>query len=149
MNERISLSVTMKDGSTMNMDWCDWVTSASQALTTAEDLVFYVGDTIEDDDRLTDAVKIVADEVLFDGSKVVNRVSAVIKDNAAAKAFVNDLWLDNGNHGFADLIDLETAQDDLENFKRDEWELPDGITAENYMDAWNQLVNEYSEMEVQ
>ena len=78
MTERISLTVTMKDGSTKNIDWCDWTTSASSALTTAEDLVFYVGDTIEDDDRLTDAVKIVAEEVLFDGSKVVNRVSAVI-----------------------------------------------------------------------
>lgn len=71
------------------------------------------------------------------------------ENDTAVKDFVNDLWLDNGNHGFADLIDLETAKDDLENFKRDGWELPDGITAENYMDAWNQLVNEYSEMEVQ
>lgn len=107
MNERISLSVTMKDGSTKNIDWCDWVTSASCALTTAEDLVFYVGDTIEDDDRLTDAVKIVADEVLFDGSKVVSRVSAVIKDTVwyAVQEDSTDGW-DNGSYDYNVAVEM-------------------------------------------
>lgn len=88
------------------------------------------------------------DYMLMLGSQKVG--GFVIEENdTAVKDFVNDLWLDNGNHGFANLIDLETARDDIENFMRDEWELPDGITAESYMDAWNELVNEYAEMEVQ
>ena len=36
-------------------------------------------------------------------------------------------------------MDLDTARTDLENFRRDGWELPEGITPESYMDAWNEV----------
>lgn len=39
-------------------------------------------------------------------------------------------------------MDLSTAGDDLERFSREGWDLPDGITADDYMSTWNELVDE-------
>lgn len=38
------------------------------------------------------------------------------------------------------LMDEETAAGDLENFRADGWDLPDGITPRLYADAWNSQV---------
>lgn len=39
-------------------------------------------------------------------------------------------------------ITLADAENDLRNFAADEWDLPEGMTAEAYMEAWNALVDE-------
>ena len=37
---------------------------------------------------------------------------------------------------------IEEAEADIRNFDADGWELPDDITAEEYMEIWNELANE-------
>ena len=54
--------------------------------------------------------------------------------------FVQDLWESDPNGSHTELLDLETARKDLENFAG--WDLPDDITPESYMEAWNELVRE-------
>ena len=39
-------------------------------------------------------------------------------------------------------ITIEEAEADIRNFDADGWELPNDITAEEYMEIWNELVNE-------
>lgn len=39
-------------------------------------------------------------------------------------------------------ISIETANQDMANFAADGWEMPDGMTAEEYMTEWNALVDE-------
>lgn len=54
--------------------------------------------------------------------------------------FVRDLWESDPNGSHTELLDLEIARKDLENFA--DWDLPDDITPESYMEAWNELVRE-------
>ena len=54
--------------------------------------------------------------------------------------FVRDLWESDPNGSHTELLDIETARKDLENFA--DWDLPDDITPESYMEAWNELVRE-------
>lgn len=54
--------------------------------------------------------------------------------------FVRDLWESDPNGSHTELMDLETARNDLENFA--DWDLPEDITPESYMEAWNELVRE-------
>ena len=42
----------------------------------------------------------------------------------------------------AEPMTIEEAEVDIRNFDADGWELPDDITAEEYMEIWNELVNE-------
>ena len=37
----------------------------------------------------------------------------------------------------APMITEEEAREDLENFRREGWELPEGITAEEFAEIWN------------
>ena len=41
----------------------------------------------------------------------------------------------------AETMTIEEAEADIRNFNADGWELPDDITAEEYMEIWNELVN--------
>lgn len=41
----------------------------------------------------------------------------------------------------AEPMTIEEAEADIRNFNADGWELPDDITAEEYMEIWNELVN--------
>lgn len=56
------------------------------------------------------------------------------------KEFIEMLW--NNAQDKPEEIDISTARDDLENFRRDGWTLPEGITPESYMEAWNAYVRE-------
>ena len=56
--------------------------------------------------------------------------------------FVRDLWESDPNGSHTELLDLETARNDLKNFAAEGWELPEDITPESYMEAWNELVRE-------
>lgn len=38
-------------------------------------------------------------------------------------------------------LDIDTAAEDLDNFRSDGWTLPDDITPESYAAEWNRLVN--------
>lgn len=40
-------------------------------------------------------------------------------------------------------LDLATAQQDLRNFRAEGWNVPDDLTAEEYLEIWNGLVSEY------
>ena len=42
--------------------------------------------------------------------------------------------------GTLEPMDLDTAKIDLNNFKRDGWDLPEGITPEEYAETWNELI---------
>lgn len=42
-------------------------------------------------------------------------------------------------------MDLQTAADDLNNFRVYGWDLPEGIVPETYADTWNALVREQRE----
>ena len=57
--------------------------------------------------------------------------------------FIEDLW--NNAQDKPEEIDISTARADLENFRRDGWTLPEGITPESYMEAWNELVKKAGE----
>lgn len=54
------------------------------------------------------------------------------------REFVEDLY--NNSQVQPETIDLSTAEMDLNNFRADGWTLPEDITPESYMDAWNKLV---------
>ena len=62
------------------------------------------------------------------------------EQNMTTTEFVRDLWESDPNGSHTELLDLETARKDLENFAG--WDLPDDITPESYMEAWNELVRE-------
>ena len=80
MTERISLRVTMKDGSTKNIDWYEYNSATvADCLANEADLVWYVLESIADDEELSEAIKIDAEEVLLKGSKVVNRITATVR----------------------------------------------------------------------
>ncbi len=55
--------------------------------------------------------------------------------------FVKKLW-ENDPNGNCEEMDIQTAYEDIENFKADGWDLPEGITPKSYMEAWNELVEE-------
>lgn len=55
--------------------------------------------------------------------------------------FVTNLWLNDSNGSHDVPMDLSTARTDLENFR--DFDLPEDITPEAYMAAWNELVEEY------
>ena len=52
--------------------------------------------------------------------------------------FVRELF-DTDRNG-AGKLTLQDAKNDLRNFQADGWNLPEGMTAEEYMDAWNRLI---------
>lgn len=54
--------------------------------------------------------------------------------------FVHGIWESDPNGSYTEPMDLETARTDLANFAADGMELPDGITPESYMEAWNELI---------
>ena len=54
--------------------------------------------------------------------------------------FVKNVRENEENGAYSEKMDLETAKIDLDNFRSDGWDLPEGITPESYMDAWNKLV---------
>ena len=57
-----------------------------------------------------------------------------------AYEFVRNLW--ENSSSYADRIDSDTAREDLENFRAEGWDIPDGLTADTYADIWNELVEE-------
>ena len=44
-------------------------------------------------------------------------------------------------------MDLKTAAADLQNFAADGWEIPEGMTAQRYMEIWNEYVADRAEDE--
>ena len=60
------------------------------------------------------------------------------EQNMTITEFVKTLW-ENSPYG-TEPIDIETARIDLEHFAADGIELPEGITPESYMEAWNDLI---------
>lgn len=56
--------------------------------------------------------------------------------------FVRDLWESCSDDSYTKHMDLDTARCDLDNFRRSEFAMPDDITPEAYMEAWNELVDE-------
>ena len=57
-----------------------------------------------------------------------------------ASEFVLSIWDSDSYGAYVDLMDLETAKTDLENFVSDGVILPDELTPELYMHLWNYLV---------
>lgn len=57
------------------------------------------------------------------------------------REFVKQLW-ENDPNGNCEEMDIQTAYEDIENFKADGWDLPEDIAPESYMEAWNELVEE-------
>lgn len=57
--------------------------------------------------------------------------------------FVRSLF-ENSND-YTTRMDIETARQDLDNFRADGWDLPEDITPEDYMEAWNDLIDENME----
>lgn len=56
--------------------------------------------------------------------------------------FVKDLWESCSDDSYTKHMDLDTARTDLDNFRRSEFTMPEDITPEAYMEAWNELVDE-------
>ena len=57
------------------------------------------------------------------------------------REFVNEMF-DAARVDGNELMTLDTAKTDLANYRAEGWELPEDITPEAYMEAWNELVNE-------
>ena len=55
--------------------------------------------------------------------------------------FVMNLWENSSD--FTARMDIETARQDLDTFRAEGWDMPDDITPEDYMEVWNELVDEY------
>ena len=51
--------------------------------------------------------------------------------------FVVDLF--NSCREGAEPMTIDDAAADIENFKREGWQLPEGITPEEYAETWNKL----------
>ena len=60
--------------------------------------------------------------------------------NMTAYEFVRNLWENSDNYD--SMMDIETAQQDLDNFRSEFWDVPEDLTAEEYASIWNELVNE-------
>ena len=54
--------------------------------------------------------------------------------------FVRSLW--ENSDDYSQPMTLDTATQDLETFHNDGWDIPEGLTAEEYMEIWNGLVKE-------
>lgn len=57
-----------------------------------------------------------------------------------AYEFVRNLW--ENSDSYDTMMDIETAQQDLDNFRSGSWDVPEDLTAEAYASIWNELVNE-------
>lgn len=57
------------------------------------------------------------------------------------REFVENLFNENRN-GNPELMDIETAENDLNNFRLDGWDIPEDLTADEYAEIWNSLVEE-------
>ena len=55
--------------------------------------------------------------------------------------FVRNLW--ENSEDYTTRMDIETARQDLDNFRRSEFDMPEDITPESYMESWNELVTAY------
>ena len=55
------------------------------------------------------------------------------------REFVENLFNENRN-GNPELMDIETAENDLNNFRLDGWDIPEDLTAEEYAEIWNNLI---------
>lgn len=55
--------------------------------------------------------------------------------------FVTDLFNEADTDQMTKMT-VETAASDLDNFARDGWELPEGLTPELYAETWNELLTE-------
>lgn len=51
--------------------------------------------------------------------------------------FVRDIW--QNSDAYTQPMDLDTARCDLDNFRADRWDLPEDLTAEEYVTIWNEL----------
>ena len=56
-----------------------------------------------------------------------------------ASEFVRNLWENSSD--YATKMDITTAQNDLDTFRAEGWDVPDDLTAEEYAEAWNELVD--------
>ena len=58
-----------------------------------------------------------------------------------AYEFVKDLW--EHAEDYSRYMTAQTAREDLDNFRRqDGWEVPEDLTAEEFADLWNELVDD-------
>ena len=62
------------------------------------------------------------------------------------REFVTDLFI-NAREYDGERMTVETAREDLKNFAADGWDIPEGITPEEYADIWNELVEEQNKFE--
>ena len=54
--------------------------------------------------------------------------------------FVRNLW--ENSDSYDQRMDIKTAQQDLDNFHSESWDVPEDLTAEEYMEIWNGLIDE-------
>lgn len=62
-----------------------------------------------------------------------------------AYEFVKNLW--ESSEAYDTKMDIETARADMENFAAEGWDMPE-ITPEQYMEIWNELVDEHTLIDV-
>lgn len=60
------------------------------------------------------------------------------------REFVTDLFLSAREYD-GERMTVETAREDLDNFAADGWDIPDGVTPEEYADIWNELVEKQNQ----
>lgn len=53
--------------------------------------------------------------------------------------FVKELW-ENCREGYDEKLDVETAANDLQRFRDEDWAVPEDLTAEDFAQWWNELV---------
>lgn len=58
------------------------------------------------------------------------------------REFIDNLWLSTD---FIETMTLEDAEFNLQNFRADEWDVPEDLDAETFMIEWNSLVLDYYE----
>lgn len=61
-----------------------------------------------------------------------------------AYEFVRSLWENSDAYNVR--MDIDTARTDLDNFRsEDDWDVPEDLTAEEYMEIWNALIDDNKE----
>lgn len=82
MVEKISIKATDKTGKSTNYDWYENNSASKEdCFDTESDLVWYVLESIANDERFTDAIRIEAEETLEDRGKIISRITATVRND--------------------------------------------------------------------
>ena len=114
---------------------------ADETFTADTDVSGFEGDWREEYETLqNDAFRDVCESLRDQANDFMERFGEEDPDTDAYK-FMEELF----NEGTTAKMTVAIAREDLENFKRTGWYIPEDLTAERYTEIWNEMVDRYIE----